>query len=120
MLDMAHIWKLAGDFQITSLENMAIDRIHDQFRADEWDWTDAVCIAQQELLSKWAAAKRLVVNAMVATKDGEKFEKCMKSKEFRALRGDVARALKKSQLDGLPSSIGEASDYYFPTAATKK
>lgn len=120
MRDMAHVWKLAGDFQITSLENMAIDRIHDRFQADEWVWTDAVCIAQQELLSKRATAKRLVVNAMVATKDEEKFDKCFESRDFRSLRGDVARALKKSQLGGLSSSVSEASDYYFSTPATKK
>jgi len=120
MRDIVHVWKLAGDFQITSLENMEIGRIHDRFQADEWDWTDAVCIAQQELLSKRAIAKRLVVNAVVATKDVEKVDKCLESKYFRALRGDVARALKKRQLDGLSSSIGEASDYYLSTHATKK
>ncbi|KAK0104901.1 hypothetical protein ONS95_005166 [Cadophora gregata] len=117
--ELLHLWKLACQFQVVLLENMVIDKIHERLLLDDWAERE-VYWATAELASERPSAKKMFIDAMIATKDGAKFDTCINSDSLRSLQGDIAQALKKSQLDGLPPSLGKASDYYFSASAETK
>lgn len=122
-LQLFWLRNLAVRFDIISLENMVIDKLHEFLAGDNWsvNYYSILKSAFHPVTNHpWHAARKMLVDVLAATRDMAKFDECISATIGTGALQEVVQALKKYHLEGLEPGLRPASDYHVPVPAAKK
>ncbi|KAG4429672.1 hypothetical protein IFR05_014843 [Cadophora sp. M221] len=102
---------------------MVIDKLHELVAGDNWSVDD--CSSLRNFIhsgsgNQWPAARELLVDLLVGTKDQEKFDKYISLTRTYGIVKEIAQALKNYPLEGLERALRPASYCHVPDPAAKK